>query len=121
MQTTIAHLTCYVNYRNKSGKEIDYRINDNLEDENIKIWNRTLIAYEKAGTETPRELRLTLLYDLIQNGQIQIQKEYIDTEFETMSKETDSFRAMCQDILNLAQGNRKTNNEKNTWKLIRNI
>ena len=71
----------------EQGKIIDFRINYNEEDENIKLWNKTMNMFEIASKKYPRELKTTLLFSLIQAEQIEVEKQIIDTKFDSLSQE----------------------------------
>ena len=60
----------------EQGKTIDFRINYNDEDENIKLWNKTMNKFEIASKNHPKELKTTLLFSLIQAEQIEVEKNY---------------------------------------------
>ncbi len=71
----------------EKGKTIIHKINSNEEDKNIKTWNNTLEKYVTASKTQLNKLKQTLLYSLIQTEQIIIEKEYLDTTFDSLSKE----------------------------------
>ena len=82
---------------NEYGELIDFRINYNTEDENIKLWNKTMKKYVQASKTKPKLLTQTLLYNLIQSRQIKIEKEFADTKFEIFSTEQHTYVEMCKE------------------------
>ena len=68
-------------------EKVDFRINYNEEDENIKFWNKTMNTFEITSKNYPKELNTTLLFSLIQAAQIEVEQQFIDTKFDSLSRE----------------------------------
>ena len=91
---------------------IDYRINENL-NPNIKIWNKTLLKYQNLAENNNNKIRETLLYDLIQNEQIIIEREFGETCWNEIMLEEKTFYNTCNEILEIIEENKKY-----TWKKL---
>ena len=78
-----------------------YKINHNKELE-IGLWNETLklieLCIQKNNT---KELKNTLLYNLIQSEQIKIKSEYIDTIFPDILKDKDVYDEACIEVIKI--------------------
>ena len=73
-------------------------------------------TYEIASNKYPTYLKTTILFSLIQAEQIEIEKEFIDTKFDSLSHEAEIFKQMCMEVINIEKA--KINNIKDriTWK-----
>ena len=92
------------------------KINSNEEDKNIKLWNNTMEKYVIASKTHPLNLTHTLLFSLIQTGQIEINNEYSNTKFNSLSLEEETFVNMCRQVTNIFDTNNKKNETtKTAW------
>ena len=57
--------------------------------------------FEAASKNNLDKLKTTLLYSLIQAEQIIIEKEYIDTKFDNLTNEEETFKQICKEVINL--------------------
>ena len=80
---------------------------------NIKIWNKTLSKYQNLAENNNNKLRNTFLYDLIQNEQIIIEREFGETCWNEFMLEEKTFYNTCNEILEIIEENKKTYMEKN--------
>ena len=81
----------------------------------IKLWNETLLKYQTLAEQNNEELKSTLLYSFIQTEEIQIKNNYIDTHFNSLMNEEETFDKICKEIIQIK------NTKKHIWTLDKNI
>ena len=67
----------------------------------IKLWNETLLKYQTLAEQNNEELKSTLLYSFIQTEEIQIKNNYIDTHFNSLMNEEETFDKICKEIITI--------------------
>ena len=97
----------YWEIKEEKEKAAIFKINSNEEDKNIKIWNNTMEKYVIASKTHPLNLTHTLLFSLIQTGQIEINNEYSNTKFNSLSLEEETFENICKQVTDICETNNK--------------